>query len=103
MFSKNMYKTLGLILSILLIQIVAIFGAIFTAIASERFGNIVTLIVINLIWALVCIYAFFIKTPCARTSGLYKMWEDTVHKLIKNLGSGFFDWSQKNNWTYPPS
>ena len=56
-------KTLGLIISILLIQIVAIFGAIMTTIASEKYGNIATLIVINLIWALVCIYAFFIKTP----------------------------------------
>ncbi|MEE3034858.1 MAG: MFS transporter [Bacteroidota bacterium] len=56
-------KTFGLIISILLIQIVAIFGAITTTLASERYGNIITLIVINLIWALVCVYAFFIKTP----------------------------------------
>ena len=56
-------KTLGLIISILLIQIVAIFGAIMTTIASEKYGNIATLIAINLIWALVCVYAFFIKTP----------------------------------------
>ena len=33
-------KTIGLIVSILLIQIVAIFGAILTARASERYGNI---------------------------------------------------------------
>ena len=37
-------KTVGLIVSILLIQIVAIFGAIITARASERFGNIPVLI-----------------------------------------------------------
>jgi UMF1 family MFS transporter len=56
-------KTIGLIVSILLIQIVAIFGAYITALASKRFGNISTLVVVNLIWAALCIYAFFIKTP----------------------------------------
>ena len=56
-------KTLGLIISILLIQIVAIIGAIITTLASEKYGNIKTLIAINLIWALICIYAYFVKTP----------------------------------------
>ena len=56
-------KTMGLIISILLIQIVAIFGAILTARASERFGNIPTLIVINVFWAVLCLCAYFIKTP----------------------------------------
>ena len=56
-------KTLGLIISILLIQIVAIIGAIMTTLASEKYGNIKTLIAINLIWALICIYAYFVKTP----------------------------------------
>jgi len=56
-------KTIGLIVSILLIQIVAIFGAYATAFASKRFGNITTLIVVNFIWAGLCIFAFFIRTP----------------------------------------
>lgn len=56
-------KTVGLIVSILLIQIVGIFGAIFTARASERFGDIPTLVVVNIIWAALCVYAFFVKTP----------------------------------------
>jgi UMF1 family MFS transporter len=53
----------GLIVSILLIQIVAIFGAYATAYASKKHGNILTLIVVNLIWAGLCVFAFFIKTP----------------------------------------
>ena len=56
-------KTVGLIVSILLIQIVGIFGAILTARASERFGDIPTLVVVNIIWAALCVYAFFVKTP----------------------------------------
>ena len=56
-------KTVGLITSILLIQVVAILGAIITARCSERFGNLKTLFVINIIWAIICVYAFFIHTP----------------------------------------
>ena len=62
-WGSNADKTQGLIISILLIQIIAIAGAIITASCSERFGNLKTLFVINLIWALICIYAFFIHTP----------------------------------------
>jgi UMF1 family MFS transporter len=56
-------KTIGLISSILIIQLVAIIGAILTSRSSERFGNIPTLVVINGIWAMICIIAFFIETP----------------------------------------
>ena len=56
-------KTVGLIVSILLIQLVAIFGAILTARASERFGNIPVLIVINAIWAILCVVAYYTRTP----------------------------------------
>jgi UMF1 family MFS transporter len=56
-------KTVGLIVSILLIQIVAIFGAILTARASERFGNVRVLIVINFIWVGLCIIAYNTHTP----------------------------------------
>jgi UMF1 family MFS transporter len=57
------HKTIGLIISILLIQIVGIFGAFITSRVSEMLGNIVTLIGINFIWMFVCFYAFFIETP----------------------------------------
>ena len=56
-------KTVGLIVSILLIQIVAIFGAILTARASERFGNIPVLITINFIWVGLCVIAYYTRTP----------------------------------------
>tara|TARA_B110000444_G_C18844894_1_gene601253 strand:+ start:2812 stop:4134 length:1323 start_codon:yes stop_codon:yes gene_type:complete len=62
-WANSTEKTVGLIVSILLIQIVAIFGAIITARASERFGNIPVLIIINVIWACLCIRAFYIHTP----------------------------------------
>ena len=56
-------KTLGLIISILLIQVVAIFGAILTARASKYFGNIPVLIFINFFWVGLCIVAYFTRTP----------------------------------------
>ncbi|MDW5288625.1 MFS transporter [Formosa sp. PL04] len=56
-------KTMGLIGSILLIQIVAILGAFLTSRASAKFGNIRTLIFINFIWMFLCFYGYFVKTP----------------------------------------
>lgn len=56
-------RTSGLIVSILVIQIVAIMGATITAWGSKKFGNIKTLIIVNLLWVLICIYAYFMVTP----------------------------------------
>ena len=56
-------KTLGLIISILVIQIVAIFGALLTSRSSAKFGNVQTLIVINFIWMSLCVCAYFITQP----------------------------------------
>ncbi|MGB5944244.1 MAG: MFS transporter [Leeuwenhoekiella sp.] len=56
-------STTGLIISILLIQLVAVLGAFITSRASKRFGNIQTLIVINCIWIVICIYAYTITLP----------------------------------------
>ncbi len=56
-------KTIGLIVSILLIQLIAMFGAMFTAKLSEKLGNIYTLIILNLFWAILCIGAYFITKP----------------------------------------
>lgn len=56
-------KTIGLIVSILVIQIVAVFGAILTSRASSKFGNIRTLIGVNFIWMGLCFYAYFMETP----------------------------------------
>nr|WP_321228114.1 MFS transporter [uncultured Psychroserpens sp.] len=56
-------KTQGLIVSILVIQLVAILGAFLTSRASAIFGNIKTLIVVNFIWMGLCFYAYFMETP----------------------------------------
>jgi MFS transporter, UMF1 family len=55
--------TTGLIISILLIQLVAVAGATGTSRLAIRIGNIKTLIYLNLFWIAICIYAFFITTP----------------------------------------
>jgi len=62
-WASSSEKTVGLIVSILLIQIVAIFGAILTSRASERFGNINVLVAINAIWAVLCVVAYYTRTP----------------------------------------
>ena len=56
-------KTMGLIISILVIQIVAVVGAVLTSRASAKFGNINTLIFINFIWMGLCFYAYFMESP----------------------------------------
>jgi len=62
-WANNNEKTMGLIISILVIQLVAVVGANLTSKASARYGNIETLIGINIIWMLVCVFAYFVKTP----------------------------------------
>ena len=62
-WANDSEKTTGLIVSILVIQLVAILGALLTSKASEKFGNIPTLIVVNFIWMGLFIYAFFMVTP----------------------------------------
>ncbi|KAA5823658.1 MFS transporter [Algibacter amylolyticus] len=56
-------KTFGLIGSILIIQLVAILGAFLTSLASSKFGNIKTLIVVNITWMGLCFYAYTMHTP----------------------------------------
>ncbi|WP_339649222.1 MFS transporter [uncultured Salegentibacter sp.] len=55
--------TTGLIISILLIQLVAVIGATLTSRLAIKYGNIKILIFINLIWIAICGYAFFIVSP----------------------------------------
>jgi len=54
---------IGLITCILLIQLIAIAGAILTSRASAKYGNIKVLIVLNAFWLLLCGFAYFITTP----------------------------------------
>ena len=56
-------KTMGLIISILLIQIIAIFGALLSSKLANKWGNIKTLILLNGIWVILCICAYFIYEP----------------------------------------
>jgi len=42
---------------------VAIIGATVTARASRAFGNIRMLIVVNVMWVMICVYAYFLTTP----------------------------------------
>lgn len=62
-WSSDGQRTMGLIISILVIQLVAVLGAIITSKASEKLGNINTLIIINCIWVVICICAFFVTLP----------------------------------------
>ena len=50
-----------LILTILIIQIVAIFGAYFFAYISKYKGNKFSLIIMNILWIIICISAYFIQ------------------------------------------
>jgi UMF1 family MFS transporter len=56
-------KRQGLIVSILMIQLVAVLGAILTSKLALEFGNIKTLIGINTVWIFICIGAFFVTKP----------------------------------------
>ena len=56
-------KQSGLIISIMIIQLIAVVGAILTARFSEKFGNLPVLIALNFIWVSLCLYAFFVRTP----------------------------------------
>lgn len=56
-------QTTGLIVSILLIQLIAVVGAEFMARLAMRIGNIHTLLVLNVLWIVICAYAFTISTP----------------------------------------
>jgi len=62
-WANNDEKTIGLIVSILLIQLVAVVGAQITSYTANRIGDIQTLIIINMIWAGLCVYAYYVTTP----------------------------------------
>ena len=56
-------RTIGLIVSILVIQLVAVFGAWVTSKLVSKYGNIKILIVLNFLWICICTYAYFVITP----------------------------------------
>ena len=103
-------KTIGLIVSILLIQLIAMFGAIMTSKLSKKFGNIHTLILLNIIWALLCIGGYFITEPIEFyiaaafvgliMGGIQALSRSTFSKMIPETDNttsyfSFYDVSQK--------
>lgn len=62
-WSSPEQSQIGLITCILLIQLIAIAGAVLTSRASAKFGNIKVLIFLNAFWLVLCVFAYFITTP----------------------------------------
>lgn len=56
-------KTAGLIVSVLIIQFIAIPGAHLMAHLSKKYGNIRTLMGVNLLWVVICLMALWIEEP----------------------------------------
>ena len=54
--------TTQLIITVLIIQLVAIGGALIFSRISDRIGNIKTLSILILIWIGICIFAYFVRT-----------------------------------------
>ena len=63
LWESDEQRTTGLIVSILLIQLIAVAGAILTSKISSKLGNVNTLIGINIFWILICVYAYTVQTP----------------------------------------
>ena len=56
-------STIGLIVSVLLIQLVAILGARLTVVAVKYWGNVNVLIGLNAIWVTICIASYWVFKP----------------------------------------
>ncbi len=84
-------KTIGLILSILIIQLVAVLGAELTSVSSKKFGNIPVLVVINVIWVLICVVAYFITVPLQFyiTAGVVGLVMGGIQSLSRSTYSKF--------------
>ncbi|HZW78815.1 MAG TPA: MFS transporter [Flavobacteriaceae bacterium] len=84
-------KTMGLIVSILIIQLVAVGGALGTSIASKKLGNIPVLIGVNLVWIAICIVAFFIRSPLQFyiTAGVVGLVMGGIQSLSRSTYSKF--------------
>ena len=62
-WTSSSEQTSGLIISILLIQVVAIGGAYLFTKMAQKYGNILVLTFAIFLWGAVCFYAYFIKSP----------------------------------------
>lgn len=83
--------TQGLIISILLIQLVAVVGASLAASLSRKHGNIPVLIGINLIWVGICTYGYFVHTPMQFyvTAGFVGLVMGAIQSLSRSTYSKF--------------
>lgn len=90
-WESDSQKMLGLILSILLIQVLAIFGAYFTSKASSKFGNIKVLIFLNAFWAVLCLIAYYVKTPVEfySVAGFFGLVMGGIQSLARSTYSKF--------------
>ena len=84
-------KTIGLISTILIIQLVAVIGSILASRASAKFGNIPVLVVINAIWIVICVVAYFIESPMEFyiTAGFVGMVMGGIQSLSRSTYSKF--------------
>jgi UMF1 family MFS transporter len=84
-------KTMGLIISILLIQLVAVVGAVITSRVSEKYGNINTLIFLNGVWAVLCAFAYFVHTPVEfyATAGFVGLVMGGIQSIARSTYSKF--------------
>ncbi|RZJ70133.1 MFS transporter [Flavobacterium sp.] len=103
-------STLGLIVCILLIQLVAVLGAFLTSRASRKFGNIPVLIAINGFWVVLCAGSYFIDEPVEFyvmasfvglvMGGIQSLSRSTYSKLLPNTNDtasffSFYDVAEK--------
>ena len=56
-------STMGLIISVLIIQLVAILGAHLTVLTVRKWGNIAVLIGLNVIWVGICLLSYCVYKP----------------------------------------
>ncbi len=89
-------KSMGLIISILLIQLIAVAGAILTSKLSAKIGNIKALIIINCIWAVICVCAYFVVTPVQFyvTAGFVGLVMGGIQSLSRSTYSKFLPATQ---------
>ena len=103
-------KTSGLIISILLIQLIAVIGSISSAKLSNILGNIKTLILFNVLWCLLCVYGYFLYEPIEfylaaglvgfAMGGIQALSRSTFSKFLPETSSScsffsFYDVAQK--------
>ncbi|MDO4728655.1 MAG: MFS transporter [Bacteroidota bacterium] len=89
-------KSTGLIISILVIQIIAVMGAFLTSRLSAKIGNIPTLIIINVVWIFICVVAYFISLPIHfyLVAGLVGMVMGGIQSLSRSTYSKFLPQTQ---------